>query len=615
MKTYYGNYLGLVVEDRDPQQRGRVKVFIPHIMPTLYESWNKEGKDISFNVTGVVPDGGTPGGLDKDIIVKLQTILPWAECAAPIFGSAPSGIYNYETGTTSQVAGQLGNGNFGQSTEFQSTLDDSNSQARAAVAIEQGLLSNCGSTGMCARGANNILSWYVFGQSWASVNGGDPSSGSDARSFGRLLVNRYGMSVATDTGEYQNGDTRILTGSGGTQHMETYMNGRWYSDFAQNNSSVGNSRYNSATLYRLPTTRTASSRDLDSPITSEQGEAEFGDIDSDLPLPTDENPSAEPALAQAEVRGTQQKIENEEQSSGIADGGSTELVEKNSKYINSDEEVLLSDGVSVVSAGSAEYLYTLSDDGTGKIVDKDTGETVGQAEEVVDTDFEDLPPLTDEEATDVASSGGQNPHPTEDGTVFGPNTNYAPKGFFGGAKAGQMVWVFFQEGDPLFPVYFAASYGEKEWGNINEQSSFNRVKRVKRKDSDKSDPLQGTQNTYMGHGGGFRDVQVISDQPSGFEKDEFAFEIFGKTGSCLRFTFHTTHLNSKYDFRQHTQADAHYITGGNRTDRTTGDHVTICEQDQIITIGNWSQEALDAADNIQKVVDRAMKAAKDTYES
>ena len=180
---------------------------------------------------------------------------------------------------------------------------------------------------------------------------------------------------------------------------------------------------------------------------------------------------------------------------------------------------------------------------------------------------------------------------------------------FGKARTGQMVWVFFREGDPLYPVYFAAAYGEKEWANIRQHTSPDGIEHP-------DDALPGAHTTINLNGGGIRDSQLISGQAgSNFEYDDFSFEIFGKNGSNLNFTFHSTNLNSKYDFRQQTQGDAHYITGGNRQDRTTGDHAFYCEQDLIYTIGNWSKEAIKAAENIQKVVDKAMKAAKDTYEA
>ena len=48
---YEGMYLGIVVQNNDPERRGRVKVFIPHLAATLYSDWNetfKDGEDKHF---------------------------------------------------------------------------------------------------------------------------------------------------------------------------------------------------------------------------------------------------------------------------------------------------------------------------------------------------------------------------------------------------------------------------------------------------------------------------------------------------------------------------------------------------------------------------------------
>jgi len=52
MKKYYGHYLGVCICNNDPEKRGRVQVFVPHIMPGLYEQWNDQSNDISINCIG-----------------------------------------------------------------------------------------------------------------------------------------------------------------------------------------------------------------------------------------------------------------------------------------------------------------------------------------------------------------------------------------------------------------------------------------------------------------------------------------------------------------------------------------------------------------------------------
>ena len=98
MKTYYGFYLGIVVQNNDPEKRGRIKIWVPHISAVLRENWNSQIKDKNF----IFPDQTTNPDLIT-VMPKLKEILPWAECAAPLFGGSSSARFNAktQTGTTS----------------------------------------------------------------------------------------------------------------------------------------------------------------------------------------------------------------------------------------------------------------------------------------------------------------------------------------------------------------------------------------------------------------------------------------------------------------------------------------------------------------------------------
>ena len=86
---YHGNYQGIVTQNNDPLQRGRVKIFIPHISPTVYKGWNDTKTDKKFKFIGV----NTYSDLTS-IVDALNKVLPWAECASPLVGEVSSGIYN-----------------------------------------------------------------------------------------------------------------------------------------------------------------------------------------------------------------------------------------------------------------------------------------------------------------------------------------------------------------------------------------------------------------------------------------------------------------------------------------------------------------------------------------
>lgn len=100
---YYGNYLGIVVQNNDPLHRGRVKVFVPHISPTIYKGWVESIPDKKFRFPGANTGSSTQASDLNTILGDLKEILPWAEVAAPLAGESSSGRYNatVDEGSTS----------------------------------------------------------------------------------------------------------------------------------------------------------------------------------------------------------------------------------------------------------------------------------------------------------------------------------------------------------------------------------------------------------------------------------------------------------------------------------------------------------------------------------
>ena len=103
MKKLYVNHLGIVVSDasQDPENRGRCQVFIPHISNTLYKNWNEKMEDIDFTHVDKIP---------KDVLKRLKQVLPWAECAAPIYGGGTSAFYSEGSGKTDVSVDKAFNG-------------------------------------------------------------------------------------------------------------------------------------------------------------------------------------------------------------------------------------------------------------------------------------------------------------------------------------------------------------------------------------------------------------------------------------------------------------------------------------------------------------------------
>lgn len=94
MQTFNSIYLGIVVQNNDPEYRGRVKVWVPHISSTIYNKWNQLKKDFSFSFPG------SPGGEDlSSVIDDLRDTLPWAELCSPIAGASTASYYNSPSDT------------------------------------------------------------------------------------------------------------------------------------------------------------------------------------------------------------------------------------------------------------------------------------------------------------------------------------------------------------------------------------------------------------------------------------------------------------------------------------------------------------------------------------
>jgi hypothetical protein len=101
MKTYPSIYLGIVVQNNDPEYRGRVKVWVPHVNAGVYNKWAELKQDRSFKFPGKNINS------DLELIInELKDELPWAELCSPVVGESATGTYNANSAqaTTSDAA-------------------------------------------------------------------------------------------------------------------------------------------------------------------------------------------------------------------------------------------------------------------------------------------------------------------------------------------------------------------------------------------------------------------------------------------------------------------------------------------------------------------------------
>jgi hypothetical protein len=277
MKTYNSMYLGMCINNNDPERRGRVQIFIPEIMPALYENWNADGEDIEITCVG----DNMPQGLKTEVVDRLRKILPWAEAASPIVGtSAPGNVVSRVIEAVSSavssgvdaVAGAVSSasqqvGNFLDQSpsgeppcigDLNALLDEAAKYAgndefgRAAAASYKG---NRGGK-RCGRGTHGVLGAMTGGKIPGGALGGNADSfaANGSKDFTKSgLYNPKTVPPANylnDPSQWKVGDVIANDGgSAGHGHIQVWTGKAWVSDFTQNRV-LQNSNYHSFALHR-----------------------------------------------------------------------------------------------------------------------------------------------------------------------------------------------------------------------------------------------------------------------------------------------------------------------------------------------------------------------------
>ena len=97
--TYNSIYKGLVVQDNDPLQAGRVKVFIPYLHAGLLPlDDSKYEQNINFGTLGKNVNEQNKKNIDlTDYLEIIKNKLPWCPVIMPITGETGNAKYNSET--------------------------------------------------------------------------------------------------------------------------------------------------------------------------------------------------------------------------------------------------------------------------------------------------------------------------------------------------------------------------------------------------------------------------------------------------------------------------------------------------------------------------------------
>jgi 3D (Asp-Asp-Asp) domain-containing protein len=592
MKTFYGNYLGVVITggEKDPEGRGRTQVFIPNIMPALYELWNKEGEDISFDVIGQ----GLEGEINPEVYKRLQQILPWAECAAPIIGASPSYKPNI-LGQASEALRNVGRAVVDTAKEALNTLTGGDVTAATPsgdqagnLAISNEIAKGRYASGKCGTAVGNEVMVKMYGYSDKEVRAASPDGRRDGKnyneicknlgwtavpiskpedapvgsiiSYGGTSENSYGHVEAV--GQNAKGQKTYLFGLGeisspgggsrvGARNKKGFQGVAWIPPAdrqAQALKKVGLSD-KTASAYPNPSPTTGMTPD---PGTSGKNEQQlaaslnqeiagaqqlslqsaeatasqsFGSLDGVSSSARSSFSGGGGSTSTTSFKGNQSATPSPTPittySVGKSVGGTDETQDKwtNKGYTSTGKN--LTPGCVAVDTKVYPLGTVFKDNNTGKVyiatdrhgnknpnvVDvyvppsQYKGQSGSMNLAVIDTIPKSQIPKTSEGVQSFLSQYGEVPpgesatnflegknegvtenlavestqpsvkNPTEFQGTAGPNTNNQALGMFGYASEGQAVWIFFREGNPLFPVYFAASYGQKEWQNMYGHAS------------------------------------------------------------------------------------------------------------------------------------------------
>lgn len=676
MKEYFGNYLGICVNNDDPEYRGRVQIFVPHIMPALYEGWNELGEDIKLECVG----DNLPNGLSSKVIEKLRLILPWAEAAMPVIGSSVAGSYNPETGNFNQT----------NTPEAVATTLDLNTAANAFA-----LNGDPNAPGAIAD--NVKLTFYSPTQetndpgTLAGLGNSNNRLQPGVVALSPNLKQQYGLkngdvvSLTLDSGIKHYGYVGDTTSSRLSNRFDIFLPGGSDKQLASTSGSgsLGSLRLEAAAPRRL----TGKELDTQGPALLAQVTGRSGQTGINIRNPaTAPDPSAagaaavpfakpEPYLVQDKPNQDAITQVNAPTPVSVGPGVGTNIWNRvNSKYPNTtnncgvrarDFDYLVTgdsyfnQGLSVTGGNpggwaskSTEYwlnsgYYKLAETppaslpfGTKIIFQNNkSGTNAGHVTTVADgklvgsggnESWSSYAKLNNNEATflvptqkyidvfkekyksglpeysfsEVTKGGtaiaddGGNDTPsqivknTTETTAVPLDTTGMAQGMFGIPGPGAMLWVFFREGNPLFPVYFAASYGAAEW-----QSAYKASSPPAYGPQENSSTSISNQTVIRPNNAGAITFTGAVDA----EKDARAVRVAHANGGYVELhPYGTVHYSPNEHLEQVAGTSYKYCL--NREEWTQGDDNRVTIGNQWVVIGNPSQANIETIEKLTEKV-------------
>jgi hypothetical protein len=212
-----------------------------------------------------------------------------------------------------------------------------------------------------------------------------------------------------------------------------------------------------------------------------------------------------------------------------------------------------------------------------------------------------LPEYTFEDATNggtaVANDGGADVSSnivknTTETTATPLDTTGMPQGMFAVPGPGAMLWVFFREGDPMFPVYFAASYGAAEW-----QSAYKASSPPAYGPQENNSNSISNQTVFRPNNAG----AIVFTGAVNSEKDSRAVRMAHANGGYLEFHPYGSVHYSPNEHLNHV-GGTNYSYCINREEWTQGDDNKVVIGNQWIVVGNPSQANIETIEKLTQKV-------------
>jgi GH24 family phage-related lysozyme (muramidase) len=676
MEKYYGNHLGICINNIDPENRGRVQVFVPHIMPALYEGWNELGEDIKLECVG----NNLPNGLSSKVVEKLTKILPWCEAAMPVIGNSVAGSYNPQTGNFNQTntpealaymdgadlysnnfvdfikssegfsekayddSGQFSIGYGTKATSSTETITREEAENRLRLELNDAaqqtnsLLSNKGVTSLTQSQKEALIS-YTYnrgpgglkqllnnsGKTWDSIEPNILKYWGSNESVKQGLINRRQKELNyanTTVININNPATAPDPSAAGASDGPFKRPEPWLlqSEPTQDATtqitpptpvSVGTSKGN------LQAALTAASRNVGGvgfvtgsfpgkcaratrglanvtlgvgnhfPALSERG---IISAKQTIGINYWERPYTDPKTGQKGSLYERISTNNyvaQEGDIGITTGGD----HGHAKMVvggrfRSDR---IDDSAANLAGSSTAAVYRLTSFGQELYKKAGLGDSTALGQPVPDMPSDATPDGTGTAGDDASTQIVKN---TTETTATPLDTTGMPQGMFGIPGPGAMLWVFFREGDPMFPVYFAASYGAAEWQSAYKASS----PAAYGPQENNSNSISNQAVFRPNNAGALTFTGAVNS-----EQDSRAVRIAHANGGYLEFhPYGSVHYSPNEHLNHVGGTNYNYCI--NREEWTQGDDNKVVIGNQWVVVGNPSQANIETIEKLTEKV-------------